>query len=52
LTVEYDPFRSRWRVTPGGYEARSLPRALAQASGSSEDAGWIQAAEGVVRGDL
>jgi hypothetical protein len=52
LTVEYDRFRDRWRVTPGGYESRSLPRALAQASGSAEDAGWIQAAEAAVTGDL
>lgn len=51
LTVEYDRFRARWRVTPGGYEARSLPRALAQATGSAEDSAWIQAAEAAVRGE-
>ena len=51
LTVEHDLIRERWRVTPGGYESRSLARALAQASGSSEDAAWIQAAEATVRAD-
>ena len=49
LTVEYDPFRSRWRVTPGGYESRSLPRVLARATGASEDADWVQAADAAVR---
>lgn len=43
LKVEHDLIRDRWRVTPGGYESRSLARALAKASGSSEDAAWIQA---------
>lgn len=45
LVVEYDRFRDRWRVTPGGYEARSLRRALAQATGSPGDSAWIQAVE-------
>jgi hypothetical protein len=41
LVVEHDRLRQRWRVTPGGYEARSLRRALAQACGTVEDAAWI-----------
>lgn len=42
LVAEYDRLRQRWRVTPGGYEARSLRRALAQAAGAAEDAAWVE----------
>jgi hypothetical protein len=41
LVVEHDRLRQRWRVTPGGYEARSLRRLLAQATGAAERAAWI-----------
>ena len=51
LTAEYDPFRDRWRITPGGYESRSLSRALAQASGAPPEAAWIQAAEVALGGE-
>src|SRR5947208_10176384 len=41
LTIEHDPFRRTWRVTPGGYERRQLERAIAQATGDAPNAPWI-----------
>lgn len=42
LQVQHDRIQQRWRVTPGGYEARTLARALAFATGVPEDAPWVQ----------
>ena len=41
LTVEFDRFRSHWRVSPGEYVRLRLADALAQATGSRADADWI-----------
>jgi hypothetical protein len=41
LGIEYDRLRQRWRVTPGGYEARTLGRALSQATGDPATTPWI-----------
>ena len=41
LTVEFDRFRSHWRVSPGEYVRLRLADALAQATGSRADAEWI-----------
>ena len=41
LTVEFDRFRSHWRVSPGEYVRLRLADALAQATGSRPDAEWI-----------
>jgi hypothetical protein len=42
LQVEHDRIQQRWRVTPGGYEARTLRRALSFATGAPEDSAWLQ----------
>ena len=41
LTVEFDRFRSHWRVSPSEYVRLRLADALAQATGSRADAEWI-----------
>ena len=45
LTVEYDRLRHLWRVSPGDYTRRRLSDVLAQATGQSPEAEWIQQVE-------
>jgi hypothetical protein len=52
LSVEFDPFRSHWRIEPGGYTRRALADALAQATGSSSDAAWILELDERLRAEL
>jgi hypothetical protein len=41
VTIEHDPYRKTWRVTPGGYERRRLEHAIAQATGDAATSPWI-----------
>jgi hypothetical protein len=52
LTVEFDRFRSLWRVTPGKYVRRRLVDALAQATGSRPESDWIVKVERELSAEL
>jgi len=52
LTLEFDRFRSHWRVSPGEYVRIRLVDALAQATGSRPNAEWILKVERAISAEM